>query len=545
MKKTFKFFSVFAFLIGIFLSSEIVLGQVLQEKNLDRPYEVRTTNFAGFPELLNIPTTQIHLFAFRAATGTWEAIPFQIDEMDGDVKPNYFVTHNGLIDGVDELSYLVKDAGDKVTLGNWIDDEESKTYFRYEIEIYDTTVANRGKVAWIYIYRSSTLKPNNFAPYMDYDATADFVKSLFYEVGFNSKGIMDYFSVTTQGGGTGVDILDRQKYYLEGIFPPNLEFTVTENKFITTRVMAVKGPVRVIRRSLNDLKIMYDQPPFKKDQPMTSKFYPNFLQYSSGGIEFIQNYGVGLIRQTWDLSENAIGMKFHNTNNREVPIDGVPDRAIQDTLEHNVLNWMMATGTQGTILAVNDVEFIGASQRLFYFDDATVQKDTTKFTGDMKSYGEMGIQITGYRIADTLTYKSNIFFLPGNQDASLGDKILNDFATPVTEALSKQNFLTNVKSKELNGRPKAFVLGQNFPNPFNPETVIDFQVPRAAFVKIRILNILGQNIRTLVSQNFEAGRYQFTWNGKNDFGQKVGSGIYFYLMESEDFRDLKKMILAD
>lgn len=544
MTKKINSLSICLLLLGLFLSSGLVFGQLLQEKTLDRPYEVRTSNFAGYPDLLNIPKSQIHLFAFRAATAKWEPIPFQIDEMDGEVQPNYFATHNGLIDGVDELSYLVKDAGDKVTLGNWIDDEESKTYFRYEIEIYDTTVANRAKVAWVYIYRSSTLKANNFSNYMEYDDSASKVKSLFYEVGFNSKGIMDLFSVTAQGGGTGADLLDRQKYYLEGIFPPNLEYNVTEEKFITMKVMFVKGPVRIIRRSLNDLKILDDQPPFKKDQPMTSKFYPNFLQYSSGGIEFIQNYGIGLIRQTWDFSENAIGMKFYNMNNRDVLIDGVPDKAIQDTLEHDVLNWMMVTGSQGTVLAVNDVKFIGASQRLYYRDNSTVDPKSPD-TGDKKSYGEMGIQITGYRIADTLTYKSNIFFLPGKQDPSLGDKILKDFATPVTEALSKQNFLTNVKSEEPNGHPKAFILGQNFPNPFNPETIIDFQVPKAAFVKIRILNILGQNIKTLVSQNFEAGRYQFTWNGTNHLGQKVGSGIYFYLMESENFRDLKKMILAD
>ncbi len=543
MKKNFKGLSICLLLFGLLLSSGLVFSQVLQQKTLDRPYEVRTTNFAGYPDLLNIPTSQIHLFAFRSATGKWEPVPFQIDEMDGDVQPNYFATHNGLTDGMDELSYLVKDAGDKVTLGNWIDDEESKTYFRYEIEIYDTTVANRAKVAWVYIYRSSTLKQNNFANYMEYDASADQVKSLFYNVGFNSKGIMDYFSVSLLGGGTGTDILDRQKYYFQGVLV-GFDFNRTEEIFITTKVLSAKGPVRIIRRNLIDLKFFDDQPPPLKDMPMTSKFYPHFLQYSSGGIPFKEQYGVDLIRQTWDLSENAIGMKFHNMLNRDVLIDGVPDKAIQDTLEHNVLNWMMATGSQGTILAVNDVSFIGASQRLYYRDNSTVDPNSDD-TGDKKSYGEMGIQITGYRIADTLTYKSNIFFLPGNQDASLGDKILNDFATPVTEALSKQNFLTNVKSEEQNTRPKAFILGQNFPNPFNPETIIDFQVPKAAFVKIRILNILGQNIKTLVSQNFEAGRYQFTWNGKNDLGQKVGSGIYFYLMESENFRDMKKMILAD
>ncbi|MCI0514663.1 T9SS type A sorting domain-containing protein [candidate division KSB1 bacterium] len=526
---------------GLWLSFNLVSGQVIQEKTLNRPYEVRYNSCTDFKAFIGVPISELHLFAYRAAAGKWEAIPFQIDERDGELVPNYYATHNGLLDADDELAFMVKDFGDRVTKGNWVDDAAAKSYLRYEIEVYDSTVAPGSSIAWGYLYRSATITEKSPVSYLSYDAVNNRIKSLFYEVGYNAQGIMDYFAITPAGGGSGVDVLDRQKYFIEGIVPPNLEYVVTEEKFIVTKVLMVQGPIRILRRSLNDLKPMDDQDPWKRDQPMTSKFHPHFLQYSSGGIPFIQQWGVGSVRQTWDLNANAVGMKFHSPNNRDILVDGNKD-AIVDTMEHNVLNWMMVTGNQGTVLAVNDLSFIGSSQRLYFLDDA---KTHANDTGDKKSYGEMGIQITGYRIADTLTYKSNIFFLPGNQPHEIGDQVMADFANPVTEIRREQGFLDDVTDASPKGRITEYKLVQNYPNPFNPETTIAFEVPRAASVKIIITNVLGQSIKTLVNQNLPAGRHQRTWKGDNDKGQKVVSGIYFYLLESGGYRDVKKMILMD
>ena len=76
--------------------------------------------------------------------------------------------------------------------------------------------------------------------------------------------------------------------------------------------------------------------------------------------------------------------------------------------------------------------------------------------------------------------------------------------------------------------PDVFALHQNFPNPFNPLTAISYDVPEFADVKIDIYNLLGQNVRTLVTVEHEPGYYRTIWNGKNDQGALVTTGVYIY-----------------
>lgn len=92
-------------------------------------------------------------------------------------------------------------------------------------------------------------------------------------------------------------------------------------------------------------------------------------------------------------------------------------------------------------------------------------------------------------------------------------------------------------------RPTAFLLAQNYPNPFNPTTNIEFMLSRPEQVKIEILNILGQKVRTLVDQHLKAGPKVVPWDGRDDAGKDVSSGIYFYRIHAGKFTDTKKMIL--
>ncbi|MBX2991692.1 MAG: Ig-like domain-containing protein [Bacteroidetes bacterium] len=75
--------------------------------------------------------------------------------------------------------------------------------------------------------------------------------------------------------------------------------------------------------------------------------------------------------------------------------------------------------------------------------------------------------------------------------------------------------------------PKEFALGNNFPNPFNPVTTIPIALPHTADVTLKIYNTLGQEVRTVFSGTLEAGRYFYTWDGRNESGSTVASGIYF------------------
>ncbi len=98
----------------------------------------------------------------------------------------------------------------------------------------------------------------------------------------------------------------------------------------------------------------------------------------------------------------------------------------------------------------------------------------------------------------------------------------------------------NAKPKLL---PKSIRLFQNYPNPFNPETIIRFELPSNCFVSMEIYNTLGQKIKTLVAEQKPAGVHIIKWNGKDDQGRNVSSGVYFYSLETGDFRWVKKMVL--
>ncbi len=97
-----------------------------------------------------------------------------------------------------------------------------------------------------------------------------------------------------------------------------------------------------------------------------------------------------------------------------------------------------------------------------------------------------------------------------------------------------------------------FQLGQNHPNPFNPSTQFDYSVPVESNVVIKVYNILGQEVRTLVNEKVARGVYTLEWDGKNNLGLAVANGVYMYRIEAtgisvgseEVFVETRKMILV-
>ncbi|ARA94337.1 hypothetical protein AWN76_015030 [Rhodothermaceae bacterium RA] len=89
----------------------------------------------------------------------------------------------------------------------------------------------------------------------------------------------------------------------------------------------------------------------------------------------------------------------------------------------------------------------------------------------------------------------------------------------------------------------AFALDQNYPNPFNPTTQISFTLPEATSVRLAVYDLMGREVKTLVSQTMEAGQHTVTWNGRDAAGQPVASGTYFYRIEAGDFVAMKQMML--
>ncbi|HDS01363.1 MAG TPA: T9SS type A sorting domain-containing protein, partial [candidate division Zixibacteria bacterium] len=92
--------------------------------------------------------------------------------------------------------------------------------------------------------------------------------------------------------------------------------------------------------------------------------------------------------------------------------------------------------------------------------------------------------------------------------------------------------------------PDRYELGQNHPNPFNPETEISYSLPEDTWVTIKVYNISGQLVKTLVDDVKPAGRHTVSWNGTNQSNSRVATGVYFYRMETERFQKTAKMILV-
>ena len=105
------------------------------------------------------------------------------------------------------------------------------------------------------------------------------------------------------------------------------------------------------------------------------------------------------------------------------------------------------------------------------------------------------------------------------------------------------DYVNRTTEEILSNIPSEFSLGQNYPNPFNPITKMDYTLPKRSKVIISIYNVLGQEIVNLVNEEQGFGYHSITWNGTDQLGRQMASGVYFTRMVSETFSQTKKMLL--
>ena len=110
-------------------------------------------------------------------------------------------------------------------------------------------------------------------------------------------------------------------------------------------------------------------------------------------------------------------------------------------------------------------------------------------------------------------------------------------------AKNKYNITTDVPNSDNNIMPGSFELFQNFPNPFNPSTIIRFTLKKHHNVNLSIYNILGKKVINLVEEKLPAGMHSIEWNGVDFNNSPVSSGIYFYRLSVGDNSMTRKMTL--
>jgi hypothetical protein len=125
-----------------------------------------------------------------------------------------------------------------------------------------------------------------------------------------------------------------------------------------------------------------------------------------------------------------------------------------------------------------------------------------------------------------------------------------DFSGNTSKSDIIKVIVVDKQTKSISIIPRKFALLQNFPNPFNPETWIPYQIARDASVKVQIYNLKGQSIRTIELGQQAAGTYltkneAVYWDGRDDSGEKVASGMYFYTLQAGEFKATKRMVIVE
>ena len=178
--------------------------------------------------------------------------------------------------------------------------------------------------------------------------------------------------------------------------------------------------------------------------------------------------------------------------------------------------------------------------------------NTGNFIQTISTTGYAGLAGGGNRDADWLSENPVQVTIPAGDSVNISlviispvdsghysaDIILesNDPDSPIAKLQVVLDVITGID--EENFLPTAYSLHNNFPNPFNPATTISYDLPRQSIVSLKVYNIVGEEIATLVNPEQTAGRYQIDWNAS-----ELASGVYFYRIQAAEFVDVKKMIL--
>lgn len=118
-----------------------------------------------------------------------------------------------------------------------------------------------------------------------------------------------------------------------------------------------------------------------------------------------------------------------------------------------------------------------------------------------------------------------------------------DGAYDLRFVIGERSFVESTLMDLLSQIPEKFSISQNYPNPFNPETKMDFSVAQTGKVNIIIYNLLGQTVKTLVNETMDYGYHSIVWDGHDELGNPVSSGVYFSELRARGFRQSKKMLL--
>jgi hypothetical protein len=262
----------------------------------------------------------------------------------------------------------------------------------------------------------------------------------------------------------------------------------------------------------------------------------NFIGTQAGVIGTLGN-GASGIALTSGSKNNQIGPRNIVSNNGYAGVYFYADSTIQNTITQNSISNNYGPGIDYTnggnnqlqppsITTLNDMKVSGTAPANSIVEIFSDTDDEGKiFEGNITADNSGNYEWVGTPSGP---------YLPATATDAIGN----------TSIFSQPYFMTSVNEKMVSQNPNKYELRQNHPNPFNPETLIKYQLPNASFVEITIFNLSGQRINSLLKENQQAGSFELKWDGRNESGDQVVSGVYIYQLNAGEFVAAKKMILV-
>ncbi|MDD4309825.1 MAG: FlgD immunoglobulin-like domain containing protein, partial [Candidatus Cloacimonetes bacterium] len=206
---------------------------------------------------------------------------------------------------------------------------------------------------------------------------------------------------------------------------------------------------------------------------------------------------------------------------------------------------MLYTGTEQILLAnVQPNSTVSADFAIRNLGSAAMQGMVSIPAGFSLSMNGTALPMDyTYQIPASSTQIFSLSYTAGATVNSFTAQLLITSNDPNNASLEIPVVVQSGSSTEDPVTPVITALERNFPNPFNPETTIRYSVKESGMVKLSIYNLKGQLIRSLVNETKTSGNHRVIWNGVDDRGQSVASGIYFYRMDATNFSSTQKMML--
>ncbi|MCR4439639.1 MAG: hypothetical protein QHJ34_09720 [bacterium] len=523
---------------------------------IDRPYEPTVVAGDSLLAAAMLPVADVRLWAYRAEEDQWQAIPFQIDEVNPRVRPwdRYFVAEDsllGILDLDDELVLMARDLGDRADSTQWPATGDS---LRFELAFFDSLDGTMG-YAYLYWQGPQTGVPNPYG--LAYDSLQDRVSNTNYQVGFNATGQLADVVISREVGGSGVDLFDRFKVRAIGsflIFPIYMDEELIRAEQWYARV----GPVRIIR-NLNG-RFQGKIALVDVDQPFTQTvfFYPYSGSFELAALPLEQAKDLGVtvsvLRASWDMSPSAAGMRFYSARNTAgVPVDGIKDQ-VDPACSPGQLNWTLVTGAAGTMVNLFHVPQLGDRIGLYYYD-ATDGKTAdgsalSKDTGDMLSYGDNGFLLSGniqnyFAPGATFSVVYRNYFLPPGFSPEQAARLCEQAAHPlrVTVSLQRRWASPSAVAASSNEGPAELALAA-YPNPVHATTVLSFRLARRSRVVLEVYDVAGRCMARIVDEELPPGLHHRPWYGRDGAGRQVPSGLYFARLAADGAGGVTKLLLV-